>query len=151
MYSSSKTFRNYPCAHRRWQHKGHCAFVHGYSREFTIWFQCSKRTENGFVMDFGDLSEVKDWLTDKFDHTLLLDKDDPLLPNFEVLEKMGACRLTVFDDVGMEGTAKYIYDYVQTWVQQRTNGRVSIISVEVRENDKNSAKFESSGTYYVGD
>jgi len=102
-------------------------------------------------MDFGDLSEVKDWLTDKFDHTLLLDKDDPLLPNFEVLEKMGACRLTVFDDVGMEGTAKYIYDYVQTWVQQRTNGRVSIISVEVRENDKNSAKFESSGTYYVGD
>jgi 6-pyruvoyltetrahydropterin/6-carboxytetrahydropterin synthase len=101
-------------------------------------------------MDFGDLSEMKKWLDDKFDHTLLLDQDDPLLGNFRTLEKMGACKLTVFNDVGMEGTSKYVFDYAQEWVQSKTQGRVSIVSVEVRENDKNSAKFESSGTYYVG-
>ena len=149
MFSSSKTFRNYPCAHRRWQHDGHCAFVHGYSRSFIIWFQASSRTENGFVMDFGQLKEIKAWLTDKFDHTLLLDRDDPLMSQFRTLEDQGACKLTIYDDVGMEGTACYVYNHVQDWVQQKTSGRVSVVSVEVRENDKNSAKYESGGTYYV--
>ena len=53
--SPSKTYRNLPCAHRRWRHDGHCSLIHGYSREFHLVFRCSERTENGFVMDFGAL------------------------------------------------------------------------------------------------
>lgn len=140
-YTSSKTFKGYPCAHRRHRHEGHCAFVHGYSRSFTIWFECSERTANGFVMDFGHLKEVKAWLEDKFDHTLLLDASDPLMDSFVELESQGACKLTVFDDVGMEGTSKYVYDYVSKWLKEKTNGRVWITSVECRENEKNSAKI----------
>ncbi|MEZ4433662.1 MAG: 6-carboxytetrahydropterin synthase [bacterium] len=37
---------------------------------------------NGFVVDFGGLKVVKSWLTEHFDHTLLLDADDPLLQSF---------------------------------------------------------------------
>ena len=44
-------------------------------------------------------------------------------------------------NVGMEGSAKYIFDYVDEWVQKKTNQRVYLHSVECIENDKNSAVF----------
>lgn len=137
-YRSSKTFRGFPCAHRKWRHEGHCAWVHGYSREFIVWFEATERDENGFVMDFGDLDAVRAWLDERFDHTLLVDADDPLLPDFRALEAKGAAKLTVFEDVGMEGTAKYVYDFLDPWVRERTRGRVRVHSVECRENEKNS-------------
>ena len=140
IFESSKTYRNYPCSHRRHRHDGHCAHIHGYSRSFTFWFRCSERTENGFVMDFGKLKPVKAWLEERFDHTLLLDAADPLLSRFRELEAHGACKLTIFEDVGMEGTAEYVMAYVGGWVSEATGGRVWLHSVEVRENDKNSAR-----------
>lgn len=141
IFESSKTFRNFPCSHRRHRHDGHCAFVHGYSRSFTFWFRCNERTENGFVLDFGDLKEVKVWLTERFDHTLLIDASDPLLDDFKTLEKKGACNLVVFEDVGMEGTCQYVFDFMTDWLQKTTDGRVWLHSIEVRENDKNSARL----------
>ena len=141
-FRSTKTYRNLPCAHRRWQHDGHCAHVHGYSRAFTLTFRCKERTVNGFVMDFGDLKPVKAWLEKHYDHTLLLDADDPLLPAFRALEEQGACRLVVYDDVGMEGSAHFVFDWVSQWVENHTQGRVQLVSVECRENDKNSAIYQ---------
>ena len=91
-------------------------------------------------MDFGQLKEVKAWLEDHFDHTMLLDADDPLLPDFRALEEKGACKLVVYDDVGMEGTAAFVMSWVGRWVQENTDGRVWLHSVEVRENSKNSAR-----------
>ena len=44
-------------------------------------------------------------------------------------------------DVGMEGSAKYIFVYVDEWVQKKTNQRVYLHSVECIENEKNSAVF----------
>ena len=144
MLSSSKTFIGYPCAHRRWAHKGHCALVHGYSRSFKVWFGAERlEADVGFVMDFGGLKPIKAWLEDKFDHTLLLDEADPLLPKFRELEELGACKLTVLPDVGMEGTAQYVFDYIDQWVKSETGGRVFVISVECRENEKNSAVYQA--------
>ena len=37
-FTSSKTYRNLPCAHRQWKHEGHCAYIHGYSRQYTFHF-----------------------------------------------------------------------------------------------------------------
>lgn len=141
-FYSTKTFRNYPCSHRRWQHEGHCAHIHGYSRSFSFVFACSERTRNGFVMDFGGLKEVKRYLAETFDHTLLVDSSDPLLPRFRELETLGACKLKTYDDVGMEGTAQEVYKSVSDIVEQASNGRVWIKRLEVRENDKNSAFIE---------
>ena len=140
-FRSTKTFHNLPCAHRRWRHTGHCAHVHGYSRSFTLVFRCVERTENGFVMDFGALKPVKEFLEAHYDHTLLLDADDPLLPRFRELESAGACRLVVYEDVGMEGSALFVYEWVSRWIEESTEGRVELESVECRENDKNSAVY----------
>ena len=94
-------------------------------------------------MDFGRLNPVKAWLEEHFDHTLLLDSDDPLLPQFQALEEAGACHLITFDDVGMEGTAYFVYQWIDAWVRKETEGRVWVTTVEVRENEKNSARYQA--------
>ena len=48
-HTCSKHFEGYPCCHRQWQHPGHCRFVHGYSRSFTIWFAANE-LDRGFVV-----------------------------------------------------------------------------------------------------
>ena len=141
MFFSSKTFRNFPCAHRRWKHEGHCALVHGYSRSFEVWFCAKERDVNGFVMDFGALKPIKEWLEREYDHTLLLDEDDPLLEDFRDLQRKGAARVVAYEDVGMEGTAYRVLMHIDAWVQRETSGRVRVKSVECRENDKNSAIY----------
>ena len=140
-FRSTKTFRNLPCAHRRWRHPGHCAQVHGYSREFKLVFRCTERDATGFVMDFGALKPVKAFLEEHFDHPLLLDEDDPLLPRFRELESQGACRLVTLPDVGMEGSAEFVFQWVSAWLLETVGGRVQLESVECRENDKNSAVY----------
>lgn len=140
-YRSTKVFTGLSCAHRRWRHDGHCAQIHGYDRTVTIEFGANQRDQNGFVMDFGGLKPVKAWLESQFDHTLLLDSDDPLLPDFRALESKGACRLVTFNDVGMEGSAQYISDYVSQWLAATTHNRVYVVSVTVAENTKNSGQY----------
>lgn len=92
-------------------------------------------------MDFGKLGPIKSFLEDHFDHTLLIDSSDPLIPDFRRLESDGACKLIVYEDVGMEGTCHFVMKWVDEWLLSETNGRVWLHSIEVRENDKNSARI----------
>jgi len=143
-FTSTKTYRNLPCAHRQWRHEGHCAWIHGYSRSFTFVFAADALDENHFVMDFGGLKKVKTWLEHMFDHTLLICADDPHLQTFEGLHDHGLCSLRVLPNVSMEATAKYVYEHVQPLIHKATGGRVWIQSVECRENDKNSAIYTAA-------
>ena len=61
-YTSTKTYRNLPCAHRQWRHEGHCAYVHGYSREYTFFFDAKSMDKHGWVVGFGDLKELQKYL-----------------------------------------------------------------------------------------
>lgn len=139
---STKSFWNYPCSHRQWRHEGHCAFIHGYSRSFHFVFEAHFLDENGFVVDFGGLRKFKLLLDELFDHTLLLNQDDPMLSDFMALEEKGACKLTVLPNVGMEGTAAFLWEKMNDFLLEQTIGRAYCIQVEVRENDKNSALFK---------
>ena len=142
IYRSTKTFTNLPCAHRQWRHEGHCSKIHGYSRSFHFTFGAKSLTECGFVVDFSDLKDIRKWLVSMFDHTLLLNQDDPLLrdKNFMALDG-DAFTLIILPNVGMEGTAKYVFEHVNTLILNKTDERAWVVSVEVRENDKNSAIF----------
>ena len=140
-YTSSKTYRNYPCAHRQWKHEGHCAYIHGYSREFTFHFRAAERDKHGWVVGFGDLKPLKEWLDYMFDHTLLIAEDDPELEKFKEMHEDGICDLRLLPDNSIEGCAKYIWDYANNLVKNITNERAVCFEVEVRENDKNSATY----------
>ena len=141
MYRSTKSYYSLPCAHRQWRDEGDCKLVHGYDRSVHIVFQSKELDDKCWVMDFGGLRPIKAWLEDIFDHTLLINEDDPELDFFKDMDKRGLCRLRILPNIGMEGSAKYIFDYVDKWLKTETAGRVQVYSVECRENDKNSAIY----------
>ena len=151
-FTSTKTFDNLPCAHRQWRHKGHCSFIHGYSRSVHFVFGASELTPEGFVVDFSDLKDLRSWLENWFDHTLLLNEDDPLVkdPIFMAFctdqngDDMHAFDLRILPNVGMEGTAEFVYGYASQMLHEKTNGRAWIKSIEVRENNKNSAVYHAN-------
>jgi len=116
--------------------------VHGYSRSFFFTFGAIELDRCGFVVDFGGLKELKAYLDDMFDHTLLLNEDDPLLDKFRELEAAGAAKIrTMPYGVGMEGTARHLCEYADKLVREMTKGRCWVESVESRENEKNSAIY----------
>lgn len=147
-FTSTKSYTNLPCAHRQWRHNGNCALVHGYSRSFHFVFGAKERDACGFVVDFGALRWLKDYLEAWFDHTLLLNPDDPLLPQFRDIERQGGCVLRLMEHgVGMEGTAQQVFKFADRELRERTKGRCWVISVEARENDKNSAVYKSDAGF----
>ena len=147
-YTCSKTFRGYPCCHRQWRHAGHCRFVHGYSRSFCFWFQAEELDENGFVVDFSSLSELEQRLRQQFDHTFLVNADDPLLEQWQSLHAQGALDLRVMDNVGMEASAALAWDWANTLLKARDGGRSCCWKVEARENEKNAAYYIAVPTWF---
>ena len=95
-FSCSKSYDDFPCSHRQWRHEGHCRFVHGYSRSFTFWFTAKKLDLNGFVVDFSSLKTLENRLKEQFDHTFLINKDDPLLNYWEKLHDLDALDLRIW-------------------------------------------------------
>ena len=140
MYTSTKTFTGLPCAHRQWRDDGHCRLVHGYDRTVIMTFGCHELDDKEWVVDFGGLKKVKQWLEEKFDHTLLINEDVPMRSVFEEHDG-NLWRLTVMPNIGMEGSAKYIFDHVDPMIKEMTNDRCWVVSVECRENVKNSAIY----------
>lgn len=140
-YQSTKRFTNLPCAHRSHTHGGHCRFVHGYSRSFTFVFEAQTLDEHGFVVDFSSLKPLRAWLEHMFDHTLLIADSDPQLEFFREMHRRELCDLRVLPNVGMEGTARYVYEHARALIREQTDGRAWIAEIEVRENDKNSARL----------
>ena len=147
-YTCSKTFSGYPCCHRQWRHSGHCRFVHGYSRSFCFWFQAEELDENGFVVDFSSLSELEKQLRQQFDHTFLVNADDPLLAQWQSLHEQGALDLRVMENVGMEASAALAWDWANKLLKARDGGRSCCWKVEARENEKNAACFAAVPTWF---
>ena len=140
-FRSTKSFKGFPCTHRAWMAESHCRFIHGYSRSFDFEFECNELTKEGWVVDFGGLKDVRDWLNYMFDHTFLVSDDDPHLPTFKKLAEDELVQLRIMPNVGMEGTAKYVFNEVDKMIKVQTNNRAWLTKVEVRENEKNSAIY----------
>jgi|TARA_Y100000310_G_scaffold281775_1_gene302517 6-pyruvoyltetrahydropterin/6-carboxytetrahydropterin synthase len=115
--------------------------LHGYCRDVHIEFGAKHFDKAGFVVDYGQLKEIRRWLEEKFDHTTVLQADDPLVTLFRGLEKEGSVKLTTVPTVSCEGWAMYIAKYVDQEIQRISQGRAWVNSVEVRENGKNSSKY----------
>jgi 6-pyruvoyltetrahydropterin/6-carboxytetrahydropterin synthase len=94
------------------------------------------------VVDFGTLQPLKDWLERWFDHTCLINADDPERQLFQQLQERGILDLRVLPNVSMEGSARFVWAYADALVRGATGGRAWCYSVEARENDKNAAIWE---------
>jgi len=148
-HTCSKTFIDFPFAHRQPNHKGHCALIHGHNWSFTFVFAADRLDANGFVIDFGSLGWLKQYLTDKFDHSLVLNATDPCLAYLldSMINDMDAkhaaplARIVTVPNCGAEGLAEFLYESVTNMLRQLTQGRVFLVSVTVHEDSKNSATY----------
>ena len=147
LYRSTKTYghsEGLSCCFRQWRAQSHCRLIHGYALAFKFTFATGELDERNWCFDFGGLKPVKEWLKHMFDHTMLAADDDPELPRLIELQNNGLVDLRVLPSVGCEATARYVFDHVQAFVHEQTNGRVWLESVEVREHAGNSAVYHRS-------
>jgi len=140
MLTCTKKYADIPFAHRQHMHDGHCSYVHGHNWDILITFACSRTDENNFVVDFGKLTFIKDWINENLDHACVFSSKDPL--SKKITESAPeAWKVYYVDSCSCEGLAEHLYKIFDGLVKERTQGRVWIDSVEVSEDKKNRAKF----------
>ena len=150
-FQSTKLFDGFSCVFRQWKAEGtHCRFLHGYGVSFRVWFE-GELDERNWVWDFGGMKRAKGnidgmnpkaWMDYMFDHTTIVATDDPGIGGFRTMNELGIIQLRELEAVGAEQFAKYIYDKLNNFVQEETNGRVSVVRVEFMEHSKNTAIYE---------
>jgi 6-pyruvoyltetrahydropterin/6-carboxytetrahydropterin synthase len=150
-FRSTKVFDGYSTVFRQWKAVGtHCSFLHGYGVSFKVWFE-GELDERNWVWDFGGMKRAKGtidgmnpkaWMDYMFDHTVIVADDDPYLPVFKQMEADSVIQLRIIQATGAEQFAKYIYEKLNTFIQEETNGRVKIVQVEFREHEKNTAFYK---------
>ena len=107
-------------------------------------FEATELDERGWVMDFGDLRGVKNWIEDEWDHRTLIAADDPVIPELKILEEVGGINLNILPEgylPGIEESCRYLYDKLNPIIQRKTNNRVEITRVEIWETEKNQAEY----------
>jgi 6-pyruvoyltetrahydropterin/6-carboxytetrahydropterin synthase len=163
----SKLFGEYPAAHRQHTHSGHCSYIHGHNWSFAIDFQCAELDQNGFVIDVGTLKPVDSWLKAMFDHTLLLNEDDPQKSYIQaqlnppgVIGTQGSqgistivrpavlAKIRIIPNCSMEGLAKLTFHMINSLLSRDTvfpkdvqERKVKVVCVTCWEDNKNSVTY----------
>lgn len=140
MITCKKIYREIPFANRQHHHTGSCSNIHGHNWTITIIFGCKNPDDHGFVIDFGGLHYIKNWIDKHLDHAFVINEEDPIKDL--LLEHFTNCiKLYVVKDSTCEGLAKHFYAVFNAMVQEETKGRTQILSIEVAEDSKNSATY----------
>ncbi len=156
-----KAYRNLPAAHRQPNHGGHCRFIHGHDWGFDIKFAAEELDENHFVVDFGGLKNLEKELKHWFDHTLLLNADDPMLEHLrQVLvtklrwteedpkEDSPLAQIRLVPNCGAEGLAMFVHGLTVKFLEENFKIDVDarglrVVEVTCWEDSKNAAIFKS--------
>lgn len=149
-YTSTKLFDGFSTVFRQWKAENtHCKFLHGYAVSFRVWFE-GELDERNWVWDFGGMKRAKGtiegmnpkaWMDHMFDHTTIIAEDDPELELFKEMHSKGIIQLRIIPTTGAEQFSKYIYEKLNAFIQEETEGRVKIVKVEVYEHERNSASY----------
>ena len=149
-YTSTKLFDGFSTVFRQWKAENtHCKFLHGYAVSFRVWFE-GELDERNWVWDFGGMKRAKGtiegmnpkaWMDHMFDQTTIIAEDDPELELFKEMHSKGIIQLRIIPATGAEQFSKYIYEKLNAFIQEETEGRVKIVKVEVYEHERNSASY----------
>jgi 6-pyruvoyltetrahydropterin/6-carboxytetrahydropterin synthase len=146
MYKSTKLFTGYSVALRQWKAThSHCKLIHGYAIKFKIWFESDSLDEMNWVVDFGGFKHngLKDWMCLMFDHTLLIEKDDPQRHYFEMMAVEGLAKVHFLKKMGAESLAELVFNKFNETLSKQDAGRSRVVKVECFENENNSAIYEN--------
>ena len=138
----SKTYSDIPFAHRQHHHPGHCRLIHGHNWGIRLIFACRETDSNGFVIDFGGLKFIRKWIDENLDHACVLNRDDPELERL-LRDLDGIIKPYVVDNCSAEGLAQHFHETFDPMVRKETHDRAWIESVEVLEDSRNAARYET--------
>ena len=154
-YISTKLFENYSVAIRQYKSAhSHCQLLHGYALKFKVWFASNEPLEENqlddmnWIVDYGGFKDapqgngLKAWMDHMWDHTTLIQKDDPFADVFEQLGQMGLAKVHLLEKMGAESNAKLVFDKFNDVLSKTDGGRCKVIKVECFENDNNSSIYE---------
>tara|TARA_R110000803_G_scaffold208866_1_gene277912 strand:- start:167 stop:613 length:447 start_codon:yes stop_codon:yes gene_type:complete len=139
-YYSYKKFDGYSTCFRQPKADSHCKYIHGYALEFHCHFK-GRLDDNNWVLDFGGFKEFKEKMKYWFDHTLVIDKDDPIKNKAKELQSDGYVQLRIMNGVGCEKFAEFVAKLLQKHLLENTDGRVTVVRVECMENSNNKASY----------
>lgn len=144
-FSVTKTFGHdlgLSCCFRQWRAKhSHCRFLHGYAIAVAIEIRATRLDKRNWTFDFGDFTEVREFLKQTFDHKLIVAEDDPQKDEICALAGLDAADCLVLPAVGCEQFAHYVHTFVNKIVKEATNGRAILYSVTIMEHGANSATY----------
>jgi len=133
MYRVSKSV-SFCYGHRLLGYAGKCRHLHGHNARAVITLESASLDETGMVEDFSRMKQLlRDWLDKDIDHTLLLHRDDPLLP---LLRSAGERVYVTEENPTAEAIARMIYDYVK-------GQGYPVVEVELWETDSSVAGYRA--------
>jgi len=140
-FTSNKVIELGSAAFRQWKSThSHCQYIHGYRLTADITFETNELDDKGWVADFGGLKDLRKELENTFDHKLVVAANDPHLDLLKMLDETGVAKVVVLQDgVGCERFAAYVLDKADSFIDNATEGRVRVKSVQINEHEKNFA------------
>jgi 6-pyruvoyl-tetrahydropterin synthase len=148
---STKVFKYLPCGHAQFFDKeadgspGECSSVHGYDRDVEFTF-AGDVDDMGWIVPFGELKPIKQFLEYYFDHVTVLPANDPRIDDIpDTLRQPGQIFGTLRvlpSGVSMEMSSLFIWEHVNAYIYNITNGRCYVERVRVYEHDRNDAMVE---------
>ena len=149
-FQSSKVFDGFSTVFRQWKAENtHCRFLHGYGVSFKIYFE-GDLDERNWVWDFGGMKRAKtkidgkspkEWMDFMFDHTFIVAEDDPFLESFKRMAEAQVAQIRILPATGAEKFAEYVFNKINKFVLEETEGRVKVTKVKFAEHGKNAAYY----------
>lgn len=147
-FTSNKVINLGSAAFRQWRSThSHCQFIHGYNLTANITFEANELDNKGWVADFGGLKDLKTTLEHTFDHKLVVAADDPEIELIRQLDDAGVAEVVVLPGgVGCERFAEFVLKTADTFIDEATDGRVRVASVQINEHGSNFATCHREST-----
>ena len=149
-HQSSKVFDGFSTVFRQWKAEDtHCRFLHGYGISFKVYFE-GELDDRNWVWDFGGMKRAKtkidgmspkEWMEYMFDHTMIIAEDDPYIKAFKQMAEAGVVQIRIIEATGAEKFAEYVYNKINNFVHEETEGRVRVTKVKFMEHGKNAAYY----------
>ena len=144
MLICSKSYFNIPFSHRQHLHDGNCSKIHGHNWAITLEFECSELDKNGFVVDFGNLKYIQNFINNNLDHASLFSKNDTIIKKLMSSEYKSLLKVLWVKNSSCEGIAKFLFKEFSKLVKNNEGNRVWIKTLTLYEDSKNFVTYAPS-------
>ena len=127
-----------PVGHRLSKHLKRCKNYHGHNFQLYVGVSSNTLNDNDMVIDFSDLKTIVNPIIDKWDHTLLLNKNDPIYNNNDLANEF---RIIAFDfDPTAEKMAEILFKVLKLKLNE-SNVYLKLEYVTVFENENSKVTY----------